>query len=642
MEEIPVFLCERSSESDYIAMLNKKNHLPPVKFNTPASTGHNAEIVRKDVFYRFQDKPTLSFDLNTIPLIDQTDVLVCGGGTGGAPAMIAAGRENVQVIGLEALYDLGGICTIGRICSYWYGNRVGFTEEMAKGIYALGDNPKFSADDSRADLEWKKEFLLRETYRANVDLRFGTLAVAAAVDGQKVCGVVAVNQNGAGLILAHSLIDASGNADITAYAGGETVMASAEEPSVQGAAITPVIPDLDYSNYDYQFICDHDVLDFTRAMVMGRGKFKNFFDISSIPDTRERRRIVGKITLQPQDFYANRCYYDTINIARSNFDTHGFIVHPMFLLKPTAEDPHFAKVPFRALLSKDLENVITIGLGVSAHRDCLPLIRMQPDVHNHGYAAGLAAAAAIEENTDISQISMRKLQQKLIDIDCLPPEIIQEDDSVPGPDADDPHCMLSNVFLDPQKAIPQLKQDYQTQNDPELAALLAFLEQDDGADQLEQIIGDSVWDDGWDYRGMGQFGMSSSPLDAKIFALSKVRSDSPVFLQKLETLLPDHSFSHFRAVCMALIRHPQPKAADKLRDLLLTPGMSGFAICNFHETLRANRQADQDNTVRNSQLKEIYLAKALAKCNPQDSLAQKILKDYGDGLMGYFCMFAKS
>ncbi len=642
LEEIPVFLCERSSESDYLVMLRNKHHKSPVKFKTNGTPGHQAEIVRKDTFFRFKNCDTVSFDLNTIPLTDQTDVLVCGGGTGGAPAMIAAGREKAKVIGLEALYDLGGICTLGRICSYWFGNRVGFTEEMAKGIFDLGENPKFSPEDSRADLEWKKEFLLRECCQAQVDLRFGTLAIAAAVRDSKVCGVVTVSQTGPGLILAKNVIDASGNADITAYAGGETVMASPDEISVQGAAVTPIIPDCDYSNYDYQFICDHDVLDFTRSMVMARGKFTDHFDVSPIADTRERRRIVGDITLQPQDFYAHRCYHDTINIARSNFDTHGFVVHPMFLLNPTSEEPHFAKVPLRALLSRGLKNVITVGLAVSAHRDCIPLIRMQPDVQNHGYAAGLAAAIAAAGNKDLRDINIRQLQEKLIAVNCLPPEILQENDSIPGPDTDNPHCMLSNVFLAPQDAIPALKRKYQEEQEISLAALLAFLKQNDGAELLEKQILESPWDEGWDYRGMGQFGMSSSPLDVWILALSNLEKDTPVFLQKLERLQPDHSFSHFRAVCMALIRHPRPEAAGKLEALLSTPGMSGFAINSFRDTLLANRAADQDTTVRNSQLKEIYLAKALSKCDPQNALAGKILQEYSESLMGYFCLFAQS
>jgi len=210
--------------------------------------------------------------------------------------------------------------------------------------------------------------------------------------GNSLCGAVLATEDGIGCVLAKNVVDASGNADMAAMAGGKTVMASKDEPSVQGAGIMPIDPGNDYTNSDYQFICDHDVLDFTRAMVMGRGKYPEYFDMTQIAGTRERRRIVGEITLQPQDFYAHRCYSDTINEAMSNFDTHGYIVHPMFLLKPTSEDSHYAKVPFRAFLPVGLENILATGLSVSAHRDCIPLIRMQPDVQNHGFAAGLAAA----------------------------------------------------------------------------------------------------------------------------------------------------------------------------------------------------------------------------------------------------------
>ncbi len=46
------------------------------------------------------------------------------------------------------------------------------------------------------------------------------------------------------------------------------------------------------------------------------------------------------------------------------------------------------------MLPKDLRGMLVIGLGISAHRDAVPLIRMQPDIQNGGYAAGVAAVAA--------------------------------------------------------------------------------------------------------------------------------------------------------------------------------------------------------------------------------------------------------
>ena len=141
---------------------------------------------------------------------------------------------------------------------------------------------------------------------------------------------------------------------------------------------------------------------------------------------------------------------------------------------------------------------------------------------------------------------------------------------------------------------------------------------------------------------MGQFGMSSSPLDVQIHALGRIAPDSPALLRKLQQLKPDHEFSHFRAICLVFIRNPDAKAAAKLEELLFTPGMSGYAIRNFKDTLLANRALYNDTSVRNSQLKELYLAKALCRCNPQHKEAQKILSDYAHGLMGYYAIFARS
>ena len=43
-------------------------------------------------------------------------------------------------------------------------------------------------------------------------------------------------------------------------------------------------------------------------------------------------------------------------------------------------------VPYRALLPAGLDGILVTGLGASAHRDAMPVIRMQPDIQNGGYA----------------------------------------------------------------------------------------------------------------------------------------------------------------------------------------------------------------------------------------------------------------
>jgi len=94
------------------------------------------------------------------------------------------------------------------------------------------------------------------------------------------------------------------------------------------------------------------------------------------------------------DLVLERTWPDTIALAKSHFDTHGFTVHPMFLARQPDIDVGSGQmlIPFRALLPQGLEGILVTSLGVSAHRDVLPIIRMQANLQNLGYAAGCAAA----------------------------------------------------------------------------------------------------------------------------------------------------------------------------------------------------------------------------------------------------------
>ena len=39
---------------------------------------------------------------------------------------------------------------------------------------------------------------------------------------------------------------------------------------------------------------------------------------------------------------------------------------------------NYADMPLRSLLPKGIKGVVTTGLGASAHRDAMPVVRMQP------------------------------------------------------------------------------------------------------------------------------------------------------------------------------------------------------------------------------------------------------------------------
>jgi len=323
-----------------------------------------------------------------VPVLGEYDVVVIGGGTGGAPAGIAAGRQGVKTLLIEYLHGLGGVGTMGYIASYYHGNRVGFSTEVDKGVAAYGEKIR----DGAWNPEHKGEWFRAALRRAGVDVWFGVLGQGVAMDGHRVIGVVVLTPQGRGVVLAKTVIDSTGNADIAAAAGAPCRYTDATDVAVQGTGLPPRELGQKYTNTDYTFVDDTDVFDIWRVLVTAKMKFRGAYDLGQLIDTRERRQIEGDFFFSPMDMVLHRTFPDTIVIARSNFDTHGYIIHPMFMIRPPDRADLEVRVPWRCLLPRGLDGVIVTGLGVSAHRDALPCIRMQADIQNQGYAAGVAAA----------------------------------------------------------------------------------------------------------------------------------------------------------------------------------------------------------------------------------------------------------
>ena len=364
-----------------------------------------------------------------IPVLGEYDVVVVGGGTGGAPAGIAAGRQGARTLLIEYLHGLGGVGTMGYIASYYHGNRVGFSAEVDKGVAAYGEKIREGSWNPEHKGEWYRNALRK----AGVDLWFGVLGQGVVMNGQKVVGIVVLTPQGRGVVLAKTVIDSSGNADIAAAAGAICRYTDETDVAVQGTGLPQRELGQKYTNTDYTFVDDTDVFDIWRVLVTAKMKFRGAYDLGQLIDTRERRQIMGDFFFSPMDMVLKRTFPDTIVIARSNFDTHGYIIHPMFMIRPPHRDDIDVRVPWRCLLPAGLDGIIVTGLGVSAHRDALPCIRMQADIQNQGYAAGVAAAMIAKTGSSTRQVDIKALQKHLIKVGNLPESILSEKDNFPLP-----------------------------------------------------------------------------------------------------------------------------------------------------------------------------------------------------------------
>ncbi|RMG02533.1 MAG: HEAT repeat domain-containing protein, partial [Planctomycetota bacterium] len=208
------------------------------------------------------------------------------------------------------------------------------------------------------------------------------------------------------------------------------------------------------------------------------------------------------------------------------------------------------------------------------------------------------------------------------------------------------------IFARPDDALPLLREAYRREQDPEAklvyAHILAVLGDPTGVDTLAAKVDEYTdWDQGWNYRGMGQFGSALSPLDRYIIALGRAgdRRALPVILRKLKKLTPESEFSHHRAVALALEMLGDPRAAAPLAELLSMPGMTGYVQRTIDDAKRIDAASPGGtNTVapRRDALRELGLARALFRCGDYNGVGKRILQAYTEDLRGHFARHAKA
>jgi ribulose 1,5-bisphosphate synthetase/thiazole synthase len=607
-------------------------------------------------------KGTIRLSDMALPIWGEYDMVVLGGGTSGAPAGISAARQGIKTLTLEYLHGLGGTTTNGLIGRYWDGFREGFTSEMDNGVCAMApaEHPRQKKKcDVEWNADWKMEWLRRETRKAGGEIWFGVMGCGAVTDGKKVCGVVVATPFGRGVVLAKTVIDSTGSADIAIAAGASYDYTGKNTLAIQGAGLSGHNPNDFYNNTDWTFIDDTDVLDISRVFVAAKAKYQGMYDIGKLPQTRERRRVAAEHNIAVLDVINGRRYPDTISYHTSSFDTHGYTVDPFFTLKPPEKRHKIynADVPLRTLLPQGLDGILVTGLGTGAHRDAMPIIRMQPCLQNQGYAVGYLVAMAIKEKRDLRRINMKKVQQHLVTIGNLPERVLTDKDNFPFTDdkwaaaaqtLPDHMTGLEILLTDAGKAIPLLKEQLKLRTGtPEAlnyAHVLAMLGESDGLQILiNEVNRHTEWDTGWPYTGMGQFGPCMSRLDSLIIALGNTRKKEamPAIIAHADRLTEKRTFSHFRAVCLAFESIGDKEAASILFELLNRPGIRSDAITSYRQARSIADGNREDTSLRNRVLKELHLARALYRCGDRQGLGASILHAYADDLQNHYARHAR-
>ena len=630
--------------------------LAGVSVEAVKSVAGGAEDVRELLFGlrpydRGVQRRTVSSQAREIPVLGEYDVVVVGGGTSGTPAAIAAARGGARTLLVEYIHTLGGVGTDGRVLGYYCGNKCGFVEEFDFTV-ARSDAAKVRG--------WGRTAYPRsETWRrlcanAGVDVWYGTMAEGAVVSGRKVGGVVVVTPFGRGVVRAKCVVDATGNSDVAAAAGAKTEFLDAHELALQSAGKAPHRYGHGATNSDFGLVNDSDALDLWLFGMRARAGSSTAWDIQQMVDSRERRRIVSDYAVQGWDVIAGRTFRDTVVIAWSRQDGHGYFSDEFGCVSP---EDGFSKrsvaVPLRSLLPQDLDNIAVIGLGKGVAKDVVPFVRMQADLMNEGYAAGTCAATAAKTaGGDYRKIDIRAVQRILVDKGNLPSHVLGwEDSSLSLSDDELPAAVAGladgyqgseKVWIAGERAVPFLQSAYrsaQTDRARQIYAVLLGLRGDaTGAETLAALLDgrQSLWT-----RKTFTYGRSMDIIGVALAAgRSKTAATDAAILRKVEALHDDSSMTAFRVATLAAEASGSPRLAPALAAALKRPGIGGWARSSATELPPQAGYGvgpEVDCCTR-----ELALSRALVACGDSDGLGRRTLEAYARDPRGVYAEHANA
>jgi len=203
--------------------------------------------------------------VRNIPVEDDYDIIVAGGGPAGTAAAVCAGRLGAKVLLLEATGCLGGMGTSGLVTAFdpmSNGERMlvgGFMQEVVDTMYKKG----FLGPNETPEIYRKKyhhwtafnaegyKLLLDEfVIEAGVEVRFFTRVVDADfyARDRKVNGVIINNIEGFKYIKAKKFIDCTGDAVLADLCNAACREAGKDTPHIMPATLPSYFANIDFEN----------------------------------------------------------------------------------------------------------------------------------------------------------------------------------------------------------------------------------------------------------------------------------------------------------------------------------------------------------------------------------------------------------
>jgi len=459
-----------------------------------------------------------------VPLRDAGDVLVLGGGPAGMIAAMAAASRGASTTLVERYGFLGGMATAALVGPFagtrhrYGGGRIigGIPWELILRLvrhggatldtfcYPSDGGSSSDPDDSsppglpaglpagssagsrgtgRGDIPFDPEVLKwvseQMALEAGVRLQYHSAATGVVKTEKQISAVLVESKSGRQALCARVIVDATGDADIAAFAGVPFETGRPGDGALQpmtlmfrlggvdtdglGDISRPFVPPFIRRKAEEAVAREKlpvfggpwtfwgstfrpgevmvnmvrlwgdatDVEVLTRNEITGRAhmqqfvaflkenftEFKNSFLIDSGPQIgiRETRRIRGAYVLTGEDIRGERKFSDAVALGGHVIDIHS----PDGTSQQVRKKVSPYQIPYRCLLPQGIGNLLVAGRPISASHEAHASLRVMGTCMATGQAAGVAAAMAARKNGDPAGVDIADLQGALLETGAL-------------------------------------------------------------------------------------------------------------------------------------------------------------------------------------------------------------------------------
>ncbi len=378
-----------------------------------------------------------------LKVVQETDVLVIGGGPAGFTAAVAAARAGAKTTLVERYGYLGGLWAGGMvllvISTHATENqqRIQVVRGIADDLFQRlskfdGAIVNYSPDkwNPTTDPEATKYMMDEMVAEAGVKMFFHSWVADVVMDGNAIRGVVFESKSGRQAILAKVVVDTTGDGDVFAAAGagheqwlhgiglvhriGNVDRVDMEELKENGVrTLGAVEPQKSVKWVNLQGPTSNglDVNDLTRLEIEHRRKIwehaqklsktsggESLFLLQVAPQlgVRTTRLLAGVKKLTFEEFKEGRQFPDTIAVGGAENSKHrGW------------------PIPYGTLVPQKLDNLLTAGRSICVEHKVIEDMRLIGACLTTGHAAGAAAAVAVKDGCRPRDVDVAKVQKLL-------------------------------------------------------------------------------------------------------------------------------------------------------------------------------------------------------------------------------------